>query len=276
MTSDNFRHPLHGGPAPSKPDVGPADPAASSPAASSPATSSPAASDPGDAETRGAANGGSPTTGSPTSAAELVSGPEVVSSEDGLRAVTPSHDPLDTTSGPFTSSAAPDPGLASVRALARVSEPIDEDDLQAGSDQHHQPAETHHREPSASAGARLSLVTASTPADQQRVAAAIDKLSLEQALLDVEVANARVIDLTARLVEANQRAAQLRSEADSLRAHIMSIEGADEVRRQAVEAGLAERQAELDAKAAHLDAQKASTAYRWAAKVWNLRNALRS
>jgi hypothetical protein len=255
MTSDNFRHPLHGGSTPSTPDVGPADPAASSPASS----------DPGDADPTGAEQGVDRTSAPNTDSSAGRVQPVQAEPEEGLRAMSPSQDLLDSTSEPVTSSAVLDPVLASVRALARVSEPLDEDDFQPGSEQRQQPA-----------GARLSLVTASTPADQQRVAAAIDKLSLEQALLDVEVANARVIDLTARLVEANQRAAQLRSEADSLRAHIMSIEGADEVRRQAADAGLAERQAELDAKAAHLDAQKASTAYRWAAKVWNLRNALRS
>lgn len=132
--------------------------------------------------------------------------------------------------------------------------------------------------PSAAQGPvpRLSLVTASTPEHQQRVVGELDRLSLEQALLDVEVANARVIDLTARLVEANQRSAVARSEAEALRAHITALEAAADVRDQAVTGEIAARQAALDAQAAHLDAQKASTAYRWAAKVWNLRNALRS
>ncbi len=123
---------------------------------------------------------------------------------------------------------------------------------------------------------RLSLVTASSPEHQQLVVAELDRLSLEQALLDVEVANARVIDLTARLVEANQRSAASRAEVEALRAHITSLEAADDVRHRAVNDEIAARQAVLDAQAAHLDAQKASTAYRWAAKVWNLRNALRS
>lgn len=40
----------------------------------------------------------------------------------------------------------------------------------------------------------------------------IDRLSLEQALIDVEVANARVIDLTARLAESHAEAQQLRQQ----------------------------------------------------------------
>ena len=123
---------------------------------------------------------------------------------------------------------------------------------------------------------RLSLVTATSPEQQKRVVAELERLSLEQALLDVEVANARVIDLTSRLVEANQRSAAARAEADALRAHITSLDAANDVRRSVADAELTARQSALDAQAAHLDAQKASTAYRWAAKVWNLRNALRS
>jgi hypothetical protein len=44
------------------------------------------------------------------------------------------------------------------------------------------------------------------------VAETLDRLSLEQALIDVEVANARVIDLTGRLTESHLEAQQLRQQ----------------------------------------------------------------
>lgn len=45
----------------------------------------------------------------------------------------------------------------------------------------------------------------------------IDALSLAQALVDFEMANARVLDLTARLVEANERVRRFGREADAAR-----------------------------------------------------------
>jgi predicted nucleic acid-binding Zn-ribbon protein len=47
--------------------------------------------------------------------------------------------------------------------------------------------------------------------------AEIDRLSLEQALRDFEVANARVVDLTRRLLEANEQIRQLEVKIDSLK-----------------------------------------------------------
>jgi hypothetical protein len=47
--------------------------------------------------------------------------------------------------------------------------------------------------------------------------ASIDQLSLEQALIDVEVANARVIDLTGRLTQQAGEIANLRAELATLR-----------------------------------------------------------
>lgn len=44
----------------------------------------------------------------------------------------------------------------------------------------------------------------------------IDALSLRQALLDFEMANARVLDLTARLVESNARVMKLQRELDTV------------------------------------------------------------
>ncbi len=123
---------------------------------------------------------------------------------------------------------------------------------------------------------RLALVTASSPERQGAVQVQLDRLSLEQALLDVEVANARVIDLTSRLVEANQRAASLREALDTARAHVDASDAQVEAKHEQVAQALAHKENALAAQAALLDAQKSSTAYRWAAKVWNLRNAIRN
>jgi hypothetical protein len=125
-------------------------------------------------------------------------------------------------------------------------------------------------------GARLALVTSNSPERHAAVKAEMDQMSLEQALLDVEVANARVIDLTSRLVEANQRSAVIRAEADALRSQITASQARADAQTNAAHAELAAKAAEIDARAAHLEAQKASTAYRWAAKVWNLRNAIKN
>lgn len=46
----------------------------------------------------------------------------------------------------------------------------------------------------------------------------LDRLSLAQALQDVEIANARVMDLTQRLIAASKEVADLRREIDEFRA----------------------------------------------------------
>lgn len=53
----------------------------------------------------------------------------------------------------------------------------------------------------------------------------IDRLSLEQALIDVEVANARAIDLTARLTEAHTEVAALRQQVQHTQ-HLAAATGA--------------------------------------------------
>ena len=45
----------------------------------------------------------------------------------------------------------------------------------------------------------------SQPTDDAALREEIDRLSLEQALRDFEVANARVVDLTQRLISANDK-----------------------------------------------------------------------
>lgn len=52
----------------------------------------------------------------------------------------------------------------------------------------------------------------------------IDAISLEQALMDFEVANARVVDLTRRLTSLNQEFVASRTELETLRLHCRSVE----------------------------------------------------
>ncbi len=115
---------------------------------------------------------------------------------------------------------------------------------------------------------RLSLVTPKSIGEQHALSEQLDRLSLEQALLDVEVANARVLDLTARLVEANQRIATLNLDVDAATSQSAKIKVEAEVEVIAVRNEMIEKQA-------YLDAQRSSSAFKWASKVWNIRNALR-
>jgi hypothetical protein len=54
----------------------------------------------------------------------------------------------------------------------------------------------------------------------------LDRLSLTQALLDFEVANARVTDLTQRLIEASNEIAALRAELDRRSAQLAEVDQA--------------------------------------------------
>ena len=130
------------------------------------------------------------------------------------------------------------------------------------------PQETEVTEVAPSSPSRLSLVTPKSIAEQEVLSAQIDRLSLEQALLDVEVANARVLDLTARLVEAQQRIATLNLDVDSLHSTSEKVKVEAEVEVTAIRSEMIEKQA-------YLDAQRSSSAFKWASKVWNIRNALR-
>jgi hypothetical protein len=60
------------------------------------------------------------------------------------------------------------------------------------------------------------------------LAKALDEISLEQALLDVDIANARVMDLTSRLVSARSEVAEARmsygGELEFLRAKVADLE----------------------------------------------------
>ncbi len=77
----------------------------------------------------------------------------------------------------------------------------------------------------------------------------LDRLSLTQALVDAEMATARVIDLTERLVDARQQIMNLRSELEHLRIEYAQYK-AEQVRVQS------------------------SAAFRLASRIWAVRNAI--
>ena len=84
---------------------------------------------------------------------------------------------------------------------------------------------------------------------QPELGRTVDELSLEQALLDVDVANARVLDLTQRLVELSRHNSQLRTELEHLRLEYAQLRSAHE-------------------------RMKGSQAFRLAERLWAIRNAL--
>ena len=85
----------------------------------------------------------------------------------------------------------------------------------------------------------------------------LDRINLTQALLDFEIANARVLDLTSRVVDSNKRVLKLQAEADASR---LALEGA-----RADIAELLRRIGEVEQ----------STTYRAAQKLGSLRRLFR-
>ena len=77
----------------------------------------------------------------------------------------------------------------------------------------------------------------------------LDRLSLNQALLDVEVANARVVDLTQRLIGAGQELVAVRRELEALRREHEQLRSMHEQMRR-------------------------SKAFKLANRIWSIRNAL--
>ncbi len=77
----------------------------------------------------------------------------------------------------------------------------------------------------------------------------LDRLSLTQALVDAEMATARVIDLTERLVDARSQIINMRSELEHVRIEFAQYR-------------------------AQQEQMKSSAAFRLAAKIWAVRNAL--
>lgn len=84
------------------------------------------------------------------------------------------------------------------------------------------------------------------PTDLERQ---LDELSLKRALIDFDVANARVVDLTHRYVEATEEIKRLRKELDALRIEHGNV-------------------------LADLDRTRNTKAYKIAERIWALRRAL--
>ncbi len=77
----------------------------------------------------------------------------------------------------------------------------------------------------------------------------LDRLSLTQALVDAEMATARVVDLTERLVDARDQIVALRTELEHLRSDYTQYR-------------------------AEQERMKSSAAFRLANRIWTVRNAL--
>jgi hypothetical protein len=90
----------------------------------------------------------------------------------------------------------------------------------------------------------------SQPTDDVSLREEIDRLSLEQALRDFEVANERVMDLTQRLISANDKVVEQQTELDRVRVELAELRSVHE-------------------------AMRGSAAFRIANKLWAVRNALR-
>ena len=88
--------------------------------------------------------------------------------------------------------------------------------------------------------------------DTDELTRRLDRLNLTQALLDFEVANARVLDLTARLVESNKR--------------VLTLQAENEGHRQ----GLETTRRSLDELTVRMATVEASTTYRAAQKLGSL------
>ncbi len=103
------------------------------------------------------------------------------------------------------------------------------------------PTEPSTATPVTAHGAALSM-------DAEELTRRLDRINLTQALLDFEIANARVLDLTSRVVDSNKRVLKLQAEADASR---VALEGA-----RADIAELARRIAEVEESTTYKAAQK--------------------
>lgn len=84
---------------------------------------------------------------------------------------------------------------------------------------------------------------------QEALEKELDRLSLTQALVDAEMATARVIDLTERLVDAREQVVNLRSELEHVRIEYAQYRAEE-------------------------DQMKSSAAFRLSNRIWSVRNAL--
>lgn len=87
--------------------------------------------------------------------------------------------------------------------------------------------------------------------DRDTLQAQLDRLSLEQALRDVDVANARVADLTQRLIGLGDELLAARSDLDATRRELAELR-------------------------ATVDRMRSSRAFRLANRIWAVRNAVSS
>ena len=94
------------------------------------------------------------------------------------------------------------------------------------------------------------MTQTSEPTKEASLTEEIDRLSLEQALRDFEIANARVVDLTQRLISSNDKIVSTQRELDMLRVEMAEL------------------------RATH-EAMRGSAAFRIASRIWALRNAAR-
>jgi hypothetical protein len=94
------------------------------------------------------------------------------------------------------------------------------------------------------------MTQTSEPTEETTLKEEFDRLSLEQALRDFEIANARVVDLTQRLISSNDKVILMQRDLDILRVEMAEL------------------------RATH-EAMRGSAAFRIASRIWALRNAVR-
>ena len=105
--------------------------------------------------------------------------------------------------------------------------------------------------------------------DGLTLAQQIDQLSLTQALLDFEVANARVLDLTARVVDAGNASIRMQAEADAARAETAEFRVAHASTRHELEMA-ALRAAAAEARVREIESSRSYRAARMLARVRRL------
>jgi hypothetical protein len=108
--------------------------------------------------------------------------------------------------------------------------------------------------------ARTDGAPQQSPAERGALTHEMDALSLTQALLDFEMANARVLDLTARLVEANARVIKLQTTVDETSVHRAALEAEFAAQRNELTAELNGLRIELDQQRAAVSSAQQQTA----------------
>ena len=101
-----------------------------------------------------------------------------------------------------------------------------------------------------SAVSRPSRTNGGPPDVQVPLEHELDRLSLEQAVRDFEIANARVVDLTQRLISANERIVELQRACDVATTSLVEVQS-------------------------HLASLTDSQAFRVADKLWAIRDLIR-